>query len=206
MDTKELVDKFVKGEITDEQFDAEKAKLSPEDLVKLNKEAESKLPDAVEKLKGVRRGIDKISAEKDASLATKLREENLASAKSEFFKKFGIEKTEDQASFMEGFKKFDSGNVTTDNIIKDMRAYYASSNADELLSLKEKQKEREIEAEEFNAKNGGSNSSGGGVDTAKKVSKEVKFLMEASAKAGRPMSAEQAERALKIAANKGRIS
>lgn len=205
MNTKELLDKFVNGEITEEQFETEKSKLSPEEKTQLDKDAEIKLPDAVEKLKGVRRGIDKISQEKDVTFANKLRDENLASAKMEIFKKFGIEKTEDQQAFMEGFKKYDNGNVTVENIVKDMKSYYASTNADELLSLKEKQKEREIEAEEFNANNGGGGNSGGG-DATKKIPKEVKAFMDASAKAGRPITAERAAKALELAKNGGKIS
>lgn len=209
MKTKDLLDKFVNGEISEEQFDSEKSKLSPEDQEQLNKEAKEKLPDAVEKLKGVRRGIDEISQknlEKDTAFANKLRDENLASAKVELFKKYGIEKEEDQNAFMEGFKKFDTGNVTVENIVKDMKAFYASTNADELLNLREQKIEREQEAEDFNAKNGGSNGGGGGGgDPTKKISKEVKELMDKSAKMGRPMTPERAARALELAKNKGKI-
>lgn len=208
MNTKDLLDKFANGEITEEQFDSEKNKLSPEEQKQLNEEAERKLPDAVEKLKGVRRGIEKISKdnlEKDATFANKLRDENLSSAQQEVFKKYGIEKTEDQQAFMEGFKKFDTGNVTVDNIVKDMKAFYASTNADELLSLKEQQKERELEAEEFNANGGGTHGSGGGTESTKKASKEVKAFMDASARAGRPMTIERAERALELAKKGGKL-
>lgn len=213
MDTKELVDKFINGDITEEQFDAEKAKLTPEDQEKLKKEAEDKLPDAVEKLKNVRRGADKIKEkqEKDNQnqnndLALKLREENFVSARDKFFADNGIVKDEDKKAFEEGFKKHDSGAVTPDNISKDMKAYFASTNADEFFNLRQEKIKREQEAEEFNANNGGSGGGGEGGDKTKKVSKEVEAFMKASAKQGRVITAEQAEKALKIAANRGHLS
>lgn len=206
METKELLDKFINGEFTQEQFDTEVLKLSPEAKAQLEKEAAEKMPSAVERLKGVRKGIDAISqknAQDDSNFAIKLRDENLQAAKLEAFKKFKI-KDEDRESFMEAFKKFDTGNVTVDNIFEDMKRTYASLNADTLLTLQEQQEQREQEAEDFNANNGGGGSGGGG-DPTKKISKEVKALMEKSAKMGRPMTAERAERALELAKKGGRI-
>lgn len=212
MDTEQLVDKFVNGEITEEQFEQEKAKLTPEEQEKLKKEADVKLPDAVQKLKDVRRGIDKIAQDKkneeeqkSVNLATKLRQENYETARTKFFTDLGIEKEEDRRTFEEGFKKFDSGHVTSDNILKDMEKYYASTQSDEFFKLKKEKLEREKEAEEINAQNGGSGSSGGGNASDKKVSKEVQHLINESKKIGRNLTPEQAQRALDIAKNKGRI-
>lgn len=209
MDTKQLVDKFTNGEITEDQFNDEASKLSPEEKLELNKHAEEKLPDAVKKLINVRRGTEKVAvkavAEEDASLATKLREENYVAARDKFFTDMGIDKDEDRKSFEEGFKKFDEGSVNVENIVKDMRKFYAANHADDFFSLREEKKRKEQEAEEFNAQNGGVHGSGGGEDPTKKVPKEVRELMQASAKAGRPMTAERAERAIAIMKNKGRL-
>lgn len=207
MDSKQLVEKFVKGEISEEEFDAEKAKLSPEQLVELNKEAEAAKPDAVEILKGVRRGIVKVTdeaKEKDSTLVSKLREENFSTAKAKVFAELGI-KQEDQASFEEGFKNHDSGGVNADVIVSDMRKYYASTNAEALLNLQQQQQQREQEAEEFNAQNGGANGSGDGGKDMKKVSKEVQDHMKKSAELGFTLTPEQAERQLSIRRNGGRI-
>lgn len=211
MDTKKLVEKFVSGEITDEQFEEERSKLAPEAQEQLKKDAEAAMPDAVEKLKGVRRGIEKLapkSAETQNDVGTRMRQENFEAAESEIFKKFGIEKDEDKAAFREGFKKHDSGSVNVGNIMKDMRSFYASTHADDLLNLEEEKKQREAEAEEMNSQNaaGGNGSGGGGNNEQKKVSKDVKAIMEASAKAGRVLTVEEAEKRLTIMKNKGHLS
>lgn len=211
MDTKKLVEKFVSGEITDEQFETERAKLTPEAQEQLKKDAEAVMPDAVEKLKGVRRGIEKVATktgtEEKPDLAEKMRKENYDDAESEIFKKFGIEKDEDKTAFREGFKKHDSGAVNVANIMKDMRSFYASTHADDLLTLEEEKKQREADAEELNAQNaGGGNGSGGGAGTEqKKISKDVKTIMDASAKSGRVLTVEEAEKRLQIMKDKGHI-
>lgn len=205
MDTKQLVDKFVSGEITEEQFEAEKAKLSPEDQEQLKKDAEEKLPDAVEKLKGVRRGIDTITqqnVDKDVGVATKLKEENLVSAKDQFFAEMGIVTDEDKKAFEEGFK---SESVTVDNIKKDMEKHYGSLNSSTFINLLKEKKQREQDAEEMNAQNGGANGSGNGGEEFKKASKEVQQYITAQAARGKTVTIEQAERALAIARNGGHL-
>lgn len=213
MDTKKLVESFAAGEITEEQFDAETAKLTPEAKEQLKKDAEAAMPDAVEKLKGVRRGIEKIATKPGTetdkpNLAEKMRQENFADAESEIFKKFGIEKDEDKIAFREGFKKHDSGAVNVANIMKDMRSFYAATHADSLLDLEEQKKQREAEAEEMNSQNAsaGGSSGGGAGSEQKKVSKDVKAIMEQSAKAGRVLTVEEAEKRLVIMKNKGHIA
>lgn len=209
MDTKQLVEKFVNGEITEEQFDTETSKLSPEEQDTVRKEATTKakeeLNETVKKIQSARDGVKKIQQKADDNLATKMRQENFEEAKSKFFSEAGIDKAEDVTAFEEGFKKFDSGSVNVPNIIKDMKSYFASTKSDEFFDLKQKQKVREQDAEEYNAQNAGSNGSGGGEDPTKKISKEVKDYMELSRKAGRPITAEFAQRAITVAKNRGHI-
>lgn len=208
MDTKQLVDKFIKGEITQEEFDAEKSKLTPEAQEQLKKDAEAALPDAVEKLKDVRRGIDKIAdknKDADNNVATKLREENFEKAKETIFAELGIEKDEDRKLFEEEFKKVDDGSVTVDNIVKGMKKYYASTQADDFFKLKQEKKDREREAEEFNAQNGGAHGGGPGGEGGKKPSKELQDFMAQAKKAGRNYTPEAAQRALDLYKNKGKI-
>lgn len=208
MDTKQLIDKFVKGDITEEEFDAEKAKLTPEQLVELDKAAEEAKPSAVEVLKGIRRGATKILdgvKEKDESAISKLREENLTAAKQKVFTELGI-KEEDRAAFEEGFKNHDSGAINVDGIAADMRKYYASNNADELLTLKQQQQQREQEAEEFNAQQGGANGgSGDGGKEMIKVSKEVQDHIKASAALGFILTPEQAQKQLDLKKRGGHL-
>jgi len=209
METKQLVEKFINGEITEEEFNTETDKLSPEEKIKLDEEAKAKLPDAVQKLIGVRRGISKISEkgnQDDSSLATKMRTENLTAAEQQIFNDLGIEKDEDKISFKDGFKKFDSGSVNVENIVKDMRAYYASTKSDEYFDLKKRQKKSEEEAEDYNAQNAGANGSSAGGAETKKPSKEVKDVMEQFRRMGRTVTPEFAQKALDGARNKGRVS
>lgn len=206
METKQLIDKFIKGEITEEEFDTETSKLTPEEKIQLEKDAEDKKGDAVEILKGVRRGINKIAGKKeeeDANLTTKIKEENLETAKAKFFSEYGIEKEEDKASFEEGFK---TGSVNVDNIIKDMKSHFVSKNPDHYLNLEKEKKAREKEAEDFTANNAGAGGSNGGGQDNTKVSKEVKDFIAESAKVGRNITPEQAQRAIDIRNRRGHIS
>lgn len=213
MDTKQLLDDFIEGKITEEQFDAEKAKLSPEALEQFNKDAAAKVPDAVEVLKNVRRGIIKIAkpageqAPAESELMVKQKEENEEEAFSLAFAELGIEKEEDKTAFKEGFKTTSSKSVNVKNIVKDMKSYYASANSDILLELKKQQREREIAAEEETNQAAGTNGSGSGGSGSggEKLDKVVKEYMDKSAKAGRPITKEQAEKAIAIAKNGGRL-
>lgn len=206
MDTKQLVEKFVSGEITEEQFEAEKVKLSPEDQEQLKKDAEAKIPDAIEKLKGLRRGTDAVqqqNADKDAGVATKLKEENIVAAKDQFFIEMGIVTDEDKKAFEEGFK---SESVTVDNIKKDMEKHYGSLNSSTFITLLKEKNQREQDAEEMNAQNGGANGSGNGGEEFKKASKEVQQYISGMAARGKTVTIEQAERALTIARGGGHIN
>ena len=199
---KTLIDKFIEGDLTEAEFETERAKLTPEQQEELQKEASKKKPDAIKELIGLRRDKDKIISKKEGEgedFGKKFREEQFDKAKANFFTKFGIEKDEDKKSFEEGFKKFDSGKVDVDNIMKDMKAYYVSTDPDKFLGLAEEEKKRKEEADDFNASQAGSSGGGSGGGGAPKISKEVKAYMDASAKQGMPITAEQAEKNLKMA-------
>lgn len=208
METKQLIDKFIAGDLSDEQFEEERLKLTPEDQKKLDKEAEAALPTAVDRLKSVRRGIDKVGIKKDSesdtTLATKIRDENFKKAKDEFFKKMGI-KEEDKSSFEEGFKKYDSGAILAENIIEDMKSYFAATHKDEYFSYLEEKQTREREAEDLIAQNAGGAGNGGSAGGQKKVPKEVQAFIDASAKRGINLTPEQAEKRINLARAGGRI-
>lgn len=207
MDTKQLIEKFVKGEITEEELEQEKAKLNTEDLKTFDDQkteaqkaaAKKELEEIQNDLKRAR--LAKKGIETDDGIAGKLREENLASAKEQFYSQMGL-KDEDIKSFEEGFK---SESVTIENIQKDMKKHYAFTHSDDFFKLADEKKQREIEADEFNAQNGGTGGSGGGGEEMKKVSKEVQEYIKASEKLGFNVTPEQAERALAIKKNGGHI-
>lgn len=203
METKQLIDKFIKGEITEAEFDAESSKLSPEDKAKLDAEAKDKMPSAVEQLKSIRRGTDAVSKKvesENATLATKIQQENLAEAKASFFKEFGIEKAEEQVAFAQDFKT-DSINVS--NILADMKKHYVAKNPERYLDLEKKQRQSEKEAEEMNARNAGG-SAGGGEDPTKQNSKDVQALIEDFRRQGKSLTPEKAQRLLVIMKNSTR--
>lgn len=206
MEPKKLVEKFAKGEITEEEFTAETEKLSPEGKEELKKAAEAAKPDAVEELKSIRRGITKIAVPNDTDITKKLRDENVTSAEDQIFSKFGIDTEEKKTSFREGFKKFDNGAVNVENIMKDMKSYYASTNADALLGLQEEKRQREQEAEDFNAMNAASGGgTGGGSQDATKATKEEKAFIAEYQRQGKKISVEDARTKLDLLKNKGRL-
>lgn len=210
MDNKQLLDKFINGEFTEEQFEAERAKMTPEEQQVLDKDAEAAIPKGVERLKSVRRGIDKIASDKnqeqDTSLATKMRSENLDEARSIFFKNVGLTSPEEITAFEEGFKKHDSGSVTTKNIINDMEATYASMHKDDYLTMKREREQRERDAQEVIENQAGAGNGSGGAGGKVKISKEVENFIKDSAKIGRNLTPEAAQKALDIAKNRGRIA
>ena len=148
MDTKELIEKFVEGEITEAEFNEATKSLTPEEQENLKKQAEAKLPDAVEKLKSVRRGIGKISEEKlkPDPVVEQLRKENIDAASETFFAELGIVEDSAKNTFLEDCKKAGGTSINVPNIVKEMNAHYAKNHAEELLSIKQKQTQLEKEA------------------------------------------------------------
>lgn len=213
MEPKQLIDKFINGEISEEQFDTEKEKLSPEDQETLKKEAEDRTPDAVEKLKSIRRGIVKVTdknkdktEDEDVAVIQQMKSENLTTAVSEFFNQVEFKSEEEKAAFKESFEKSGFKSINVDSIVRDMKSHYASTRPDEFFELKKKVANLEQGADDFMGQNAGGGGGGNGGDQAKKVSKEVRDFMEASKKMGRNLTPEEAEKRLAIAKNKGHIN
>jgi hypothetical protein len=212
MEPKQLIDKFEKGEIDDAAFDAEFAKMTPEQIKEADEHAETKLPSFVQKLKDVRRGIKKIESaaapHQADDFGKKLREENFQKATAEFFAEIGIGTAEEQSEFLKEFPKFDSGSVTPENIKKDLKGFYASKNADELFRLRQESLQREKDAEDFTSMNVSSAGmhAGPASEAVKGATKEVQDFIRMAASKGRPMTVEQAERAIKVLKNGGKIS
>ena len=203
METKQLVDKFINGEITDAEFDIETSKLSPADKKVADGLLEEGKKNILKEITGLRQARKAESEKTNATLESRIQQENLAAAKTKFYKDFGIEKAEDISAFESGFK---TESVNVDNIIKDMKTRYVAMNPDKYLALEQEKKAREQAAEDFNGQNangGGTGGSGGNDPT--KPSKEVLAFMEASKKAGRIITPEFAKKALAAAGNKGRL-
>lgn len=199
MDPKKLVDDFVEGKITEEQFLAEKEKLSAEDLAKLETEAKAKVPSEVQRLIDVRRGTKKIETEaakpEVPDFGKKFREENLAKAKTKFADTVTFEKDEDREAFFAEFEGKDPGSVDVDNILRDMKSAFAAKHPDEFFDLKNREKQLKENADDFTSMGAGANGSGGGggSDGQKKYSKEAIALYKAGAARGSKLTIDQYE-------------
>lgn len=127
----EVQDKVALLEATEKQLKDKQAELAASTASVEEKEKQKKGMEA--ELLRVQTEITSAKEErrsKDASFQEKLRSENLEKAKSEFFTQFKYEKPEEQAQFLEEFKKYDSQAVNPESILKDMvRAHVASNPA-----------------------------------------------------------------------------
>jgi len=198
----ELLDKFLKDEVTPEQFDEGFAKLTDEDKTKVlaNPELTKKLAGAntaaLEALKGVRKAKKIIEGDKPDYAAT-LRKENIAKASKRFFEKFKIP-AEEQASYLANLESTHTSTVGEDLLYGGLAQAYASTHADELLSSKEKLDSMQQGAEEFNAGQGGAPGSVGDKNPdGTQRDPEVLRWMQDAVKAGNPFeSYEAAQKAL----------
>ena len=87
----------------------------------------------------------------EMSFQEKLQTENLESAAKKVFEELGIDKPEDQAQFLESFKKTKPDAITVDSLSKAMRTKYAAEHADELIASRNREKELESGAADFSA-------------------------------------------------------
>lgn len=187
MDPKKLVDDFVEGKITEAEFNAEKEKLSPEDLTKFEDIAKANIPTATQKLIDVRRGIKKIeeggAPKPDVQdFGKKFREENLIKAKQKFASAGTFEKDEDRDAFFAEFAGKDPGSVDVDNIVRDMQSAFAANHPEEFFDLKSREKQLRENADDFTSMGAGPNGSGGGGGSGgdKKYAPEAVALYKAA--------------------------
>ena len=192
----ELLDKYLSGELTKEQYDAEVEKLSDEDKTKFieyldTPEARAKRKEAADKELGIiearRKERQRIEKDPPAStdFAAKLREENVEKAAKRLFETFSIP-SEDQAHYRDVFKQNDSGHVDTDLIFNDFKKIYAAEHSDELLTTASEYAAMTRGAEEFNADQGGApgGAGAGGSDSGEKYSSTVMEYVKEAAKKG----------------------
>lgn len=202
----ELLDGFLKDEVSPEKFDEEFAKLTDEDKTKVNErlstpEAKKALADAntkaLESLKGVRTAAKKIQGDTPPDLAASLRKENVTKASGRFFAELGIP-AEQQTSYLEDLEKSDNTTVSEDLLYDALGRIYASKNSNTLLKDKKELDKMKENGEQFNADNAGSAGGSGGDngDGTKRDPKVLEWMREANSK-GIPFdSYEAAEKAL----------
>ena len=193
----ELLDKFLKDEVTPEQFDEGFSKLTEEDKTKalaspeLTKKLAGANTAALEALKGVRKAKKIIEGDKPDYAAT-LRKENVAKASKRFFEKFKIP-AEEQAHYLENLESTHASTVGEDLLYGGLAQAYASTHADELISSKEKLDSMQQGAEEFNAGQGGAPGSVGDKNPdGTQRDPEVLRWMQDAVKAGNPFESYEA--------------
>ena len=193
-----LLEKFLKDEVTPEQFDEGFAKLTDEDKTKAlaNPELTKKLAGAntaaLEALKGVRKAKKIIEGEAAPDYAGSLRKENVAKASKRFFEEFKIP-AEEQASYLRTLESSNKDTVSEDLLYSGLASAYASTHASELLSGKRELDQMRENGEQFNADNAGS---GGGVGNknpdGSQRDPEVLRWMQDAIKAGNPFDSYEA--------------
>ena len=211
MDT--LLDRYLKGELTEEQFNSETGKLSPDDKSKFDAElakpeVQAKLvakgKEELEKITALRKERARIDppaptppapAPKDFS--NKMREENVKAASDKFFSEYEIPEAERQ-HYLDLFQKNDSGHVNVDLIVGDFTKIYAAEHSTELLNIRKTYKGLEHGAEDFNGAGAGGHGggAGGGGGNEQVFSPEVLAYVKEARKQGLNTTPEQAKKVL----------
>lgn len=153
MDTKEIVEKALKGE----DISPIVANLSDEEKTRVNlaikDAAESLSKSELEKLTGLRKEMARVQNkenDKANEVFSKFRNDQLEKAKQRFFSDPRFSMTEDKKKLVEQeFESRGSDRVDADLIFEDLKKSYAVVNSDDLLKEKERAVELEKNAREF---------------------------------------------------------
>lgn len=199
----ELLDKFLKDEVTPEQFDEGFAKLTEEDKTKvlaspeLTKKLATANNQALEALKGVRKAKKIVEGEPRPDLAANLRKENVDKASKRFFDKYKVP-AEEQQSYIDNLEQSHKDTVSEDLLFSGLSSTYAASHASELLSSKEELDRMHENGETFNADSAGSAGGTGDMNPDGKARnpKVLEYMREAAASGDPFPSYEAAERVI----------
>lgn len=204
----ELLEKFLKDEVTPEQFDEGFAKLTDEDKTKvlanpdLTKKIAGANTQALEALKGVRKAAKTIQEGAKPDLAANLRKENIGKASKRLFEKFKIP-AEQQQTYLDDLEKSDTETVSEDLLYSSLTKIYASRNADTLLKSQEDMEQMRENGEQFNADLAGAPGSGDKNPEDKvRDPKVLEWMRDAVAKGIPFASYEAAEKALNQGTNR----
>lgn len=153
MDTKEIVEKALKGEdiapIVANLSDEEKTQVN----IAIKDAAESASKSELEKLTGLRKEMARVQNkenDKANEVFSKFRSDQLDKAKQRFFADPRFKMTEDMKKLVEQeFERRGSDRVDADLIYEDLKKSYAVVNSDDLLKEKERVIELEKNAQDF---------------------------------------------------------
>lgn len=205
----ELVEKFVNGDITEPEFNAELDKLEPSAkeetktlAFKRASEEKNKILSELPALRQERERIRRQSEEASKSSTpdfAKFRETQVKKATAKFFENFKIDDA-DKASYEEEFKNNDKGEVDTDEILESLKRIYAVRNVDKLLAGDTTVGARG--AADFMSRQSNSASSSGGPSALKDEDPAVLKVLEAARREGISMTPEEAKRGLEAGIKK----
>jgi len=147
-----------------------------------------KLREEAQKIESARQSQEDI-LNKGKEEVTQFRQEQIEKAKANFFKQFPeAEKQKEQIEAT--FSRLDSGKIDSDFILKDFVSAYAATDPDSYLAARERAKNLEKGAADFNAGSAGSHSANpeGGSEgekyseAAKKLAKEANISEDSAQK------------------------
>lgn len=192
-----IVDKYIAGDITDEEFTAEIEKLSPEQKETVRKEAESKKPDILKEIVGLKKERDRQAVKTDEDFSRKFRDEQVNKAKVRFYKDFSIEES-NQSEYESMFVKQDEGHVDADLIYANLKRIYGYHNADILLDGRVDADESARRAADFSARGASPTGASGAGSSSESdpIPSEVAEFISRAKKQGIDFTPEQAKKAL----------
>jgi hypothetical protein len=187
MEIKDIVAKALKGEeyVEDtKDFDATQLKELDLEIGKAAKlESDTELA-KVTALRKERQRLETPPQKQEDKAQNQFRDEQVELAKEKFFTDPKFKLTdEEKAQFESEFKKLDTGKMTPELIVKDMRKAFAVIKSDSLIDSQEKVNEFEKNAAEFNAGQAGGSGGPGSPDESK-YSQAAKDLHKSWVKAG----------------------
>jgi hypothetical protein len=198
MDTKEIVEKALKGEAYEELV----KDLDPDQLIQVKKDIaagfDKQAVEAKDKVSAIRQETQRLEDKKKALESTPIdvqkqfREEQVTKAKDIFFNTFSLTE-EEKTAFEAEFAKVDSGKVDPDFIIKDMKKAYLNLNPDKFIEANKKVQEFEKNAADFNANGAGAPGGGTGGDDDK-YTQAARDLHKAWQKQGMNLTLADAQR------------
>lgn len=145
----EITKAIVEGTLSPETIAALESKLSEAGKEELKKAQAFATKRRDEESKAKKSEGEPVTAKADDT-GIRFRNEQVEIAKGKFFAQFGIP-AEKQGEYEETFKRLDSGKVSAELIIEDLKGVHAFLNRDSLLTAQEQQRQMEANAAAANA-------------------------------------------------------
>lgn len=206
----ELLDKYLKGDVTEEAFNAGLGSLTPEQKTEYDAhistpEVRKQLKEAADKelakVSGLRKEGKRLEGEPAPAatdFGTQMRNENVEKAFGKLFSAYSIA-PEQQAKYRTLFEGSDTKKVDPDLIFADLQKIYAAENSSELLAVREQFESFKAGADEFAlgmAGPAGGSGEGSGGNGGKTYPQAVYDYVNEARKQGIPLTLEAANKVL----------